>query len=356
MADAYDQYRLAPQTYQNPWALQGDPQQFYGPSASVWGNIGKGAVAGAGIGAAFGGVGAVPGAVIGAAVNPFRQSFQSLGDLRSGDSWKNLMSGGANFKKDEQNKALMQRMMAVSQWQIEQKRRLGERLSQQGADVRGDLEGELNTAIDASGKMGDMDATKDAMTKFEQRYQQYMLGRQRAGQARQVDAMMTDQGRLAARKNRLDAERKQGLGGIAEQYRIGQRDNAFNQARRGMQGGSTDVEKQGELGRGRDRAAMGLQQGLNAKAQQYRLGDQQQRSALMGLIYADDPNTAAAYQTTLDSIENQGRMVQENQALNSQMSAQKSAAATGYSQALGGLMSAGSKPLGYYVEHSGGGA
>jgi hypothetical protein len=50
------------------------------------------------------------------------------------------------------------------------------------------------------------------------------------------------------------------------------------------------------------------------------------------------------------------RLVQEQQAVNSQLSAQRGAAATGYSQALGGGMSAASKPLGYYVEHRGGGA
>jgi hypothetical protein len=194
------------------------------------------------------------------------------------------------------------------------------------------------------------------MAKFQQRTQQYLLGRSRAAQARKVDAMMADPTRLADRQARLTAERKQGLSTIAEQYKIGARNNAFNQARRGMQGGSTDIEQQGQLGRERDATTMGLQSGLDAKAQQYRMGDQQQRAALMGLIYADDPNTAAAYQRTLEGIGEQGKLIQEQSALSSQRAALNSATSQGISQALGGAMSAAAPAVGYYAEHRGTGA
>jgi hypothetical protein len=77
---------------------------------------------------------------------------------------------------------------------------------------------------------------------------------------------------------------------------------------------------------------------------------------MMGLIYSDDPNTAAAYQRTLEGIGNQGKLIQEQAAMRSQQSALSAATSQGYSQALGGAMSAASKPLGYYIDHKGGGA
>jgi hypothetical protein len=203
--------------------------------------------------------------------------------------------------------------------------------------------------------MGDQGAIQNEMTKFGQRYQQYMLGRQQAGQARQVDAMMADPRRLSDRQNRLNAERTQGMGDIADQYRMSQRNNAFNQARRGMQGGSTDVEAQGGINRQRDNAAQGLQAGLDAKAQQYRLGDQQQRSQLMGLIHGGDSETAATLAATMQGLQSQGAQVQENMAINAQRQQQNSATSTGISQGLGGFLSAASKPLGYYVQNQGGG-
>jgi len=330
---AYDDYRFAPQGQQNPWMLQGSPQQFYAPSSSVWGNSLKGDTFGSDLLAK------------GLMTNPITRP---LGIARG------AFFGNQNKRKQEDAKNA--RRNAVEQYRLGEMGRLGDRLGQQGADVRADLEGELRNALYAGGDMGDQDAMQNAMTQFQQRAQQYLMGRQRAGQARQVDAMFADPNRAADRARRMGAEREQGLAGIAEQYRIGQRDNAFNQARRGMQGSSVDVEKQGQLGRGRDTAAMGLQSGLDQRAQQYRLGDQQQRAALMGLIYADDPNTAAAFSRTLEGIGNQGKLLQEQQAVQSQLSAQRGAAATGYSQALGGAMSAASKPLGYYIEHRGAGA
>ncbi len=333
MADQYDAYRFAPQAQQNPWMVQGSPQQFYAPSSSVWGNSLKGETLGGNILAK------------GLMINPITMP---LGIARG------AFFGRRNARK--QRDAANARRRAVEEWRLGQMNTIGDRLGQQGADVRADLEGELRKALWAGGDMGDKNAIQDAMTQFQQRAQQYLMGRQRAGQARQVDAMFADPRRAADRAQRLGTERTQGLADIAESYRIGQRNNAFNQARRGMQGSSVDVEKQGQLGRGRDTAAAGLQAGLDQKARQYRLGDQQQRAALMGLIYADDPNTAAAFSRTLEGIGNQGKLLQEQQAVNSQLSAQRGAMATGYSQALGGAMSAASKPLGYYIEHRGAGA
>ncbi len=231
---------------------------------------------------------------------------------------------------------------------------MGARLGQQGADVQGDLGGELSAAIDSGGPMGDMTAVNSNLEKFQQRYNQYMLGRQRAGQARQVDAMFADPRRENGRKQQLAADRRLGQGQIAEGYRVGRRENAFSQARRGTLGSSMDVEQQGDLARGRDAAAMGLESGLSAREQQYRLGDAQQRNTLMGLIYSDDPSTAASFQRTLEGIGDQGQMVQESEAQRAQRDAQRRATATGYSQIFGGLLTSGSGMVGNAVEYAGG--
>jgi hypothetical protein len=356
---AYDDYRFAPQQVSNPWSLQGSPEQFYAPSSSQWGNYRD--RAGMGMGAGFGGaMGLTPaGLLSGVGTGLWRDVIEAdnpLKALGSGKAWKNIASFGRSGAKDAQARAEQARMEAVANLREKQMGRFGGALAQQGTDVRGDLEGELRKALYAGGEMGDMDKMQNAMTQFQQRAQQYMLGRKRAGQAREVDAMYADQRRQLGRDRRIGAERTQGMSDIAEQYRIGQRNNAFNQARRGMQGSSVDVEQQGELGRGRDRAAGGLQAGLDEKARAFRLGDQQQRNQLMGLIYGDDPNMAAAFSRTLEGVGQQGRLVQEQQAIGKQLSAQRGAAATGYSQALGQGLSAASKPLGYYIDHQGGGA
>lgn len=322
---AYDDYRQAPTEQQDPLALGGKgPKQYYGESSSIWGNAG------------------VDGRL--AMTNPITAGY---------GLYKGITGGIAGKVASE--KAKQARMRAVAEWRIAQGQKYSDLLGQAGADVRGDLDPEVQKALQAGGAMGDMGAVKNSMQQFQQRYQQYMLGRQQAGQARQVDAQMADPSRISQRNQRMQAERTQGMGNIAEQYRIGQRNNAFDQARRGTQGGSADVEQQGKLGRGRDVAAQGLQSGLDAKAQQYRLGDQQQRSQLMGLIYGDDPNTAAALSRTMEGLNSQGAMAQENQAISAQRSQQQSATSAGYSQALGGAMSAASRPLGYYIEHQGGG-
>jgi len=322
---AYDDYRQTPTERQDPMALGGKgPKQYYGESSSIWGNMGT-------LGRA-------------SSLNPMTWGAGVV---------KGVTGSVAGAVASE--KAKQARMRAVAQWRIAQGQKYSDLLGQAGADVRGDLDPEVQKALQAGGAMGDMGAVKNSMQQFQQRYQQYMLGRQQAGQARQVDAQMADPSRISQRNQRMRAERTQGMGDIAEQYRIGQRNNAFDQARRGMQGGSADVEQQGKLGRGRDVAAQGLQSGLDAKAQQYRLGDQQQRSQLMGLIYGDDPNTAAALSRTMEGLNSQGAMAQENQAISAQRSQQQSATSTGYSQALGGALSAASRPLGYYIEHNGGG-
>jgi hypothetical protein len=371
MAQNYDAYRLAPAAQQNPYQMQGSPQDFYAPSASLWGNYQKQASMGAdrlpgGFGRAgkvlgklnsfAGGAGQLSALTMTAGDMLFDKSdgISSFGTARG---LGNLATFGSLGAKDKQRDAENARRRAVQDWRLGEQTRMGSLLGQQGRDVQGDLGGELQGALWAGGDlMQDEGAQQNAMTAFQQRYQQYMLGRQRAGQARQVDAMFSDPGRANDRAQRLRAERTQGMEGIAEQYRMGQRNNAFNQARRGTMGGSMDVEQQGDLGRGRDAGAMSLQTGLDAKAQQYQLGDQQQQNALKGLIYADDPNTAAAFSRTLEGINQQGQLVQEQAAGRSQMAAQRGAMAQGYSQAFGGLMSAASKPLGYYLDHSGSGA
>jgi hypothetical protein len=143
---------------------------------------------------------------------------------------------------------------------------------------------------------------------------------------------------------------------IAESYRIGSRNNAFNQARRGTQGGSTDIEQQGDLTRGRDAAGLGLQSGLDARSRQYRLNDQKQRSALMGLIYADDPDTAGAFSRTLEGIDQAGQQEQEQRAIEAQRQQQMQASSAGFSQILGNTLSSGSDAFGRYLDERGGGA
>ena len=352
---AYDDYRLAPTQASNPWSLQGSPEQFYAPSSSLWGNYANRAGFGSrGLGSILGLTPA--GAVAAPLTGLFEHATEDPKSLLTAKGWGDIGSFGVTGNRRRQEDAKAARRRAVAAWRMAEGERLGGALGQQGADVRADLEGDLQKALYAGGDMGDQNAIQNAMAQFQLRAQQYLLGRQRATQARQVDAMFADPRRAADRAQRLGTERTQGLADIAESYRIGQRNNAFNQARRGMQGSSVDVEQQGQLARGRDTAAAGLQAGLDQKARQYRLGDQQQRAALMGLIYADDPNTAAAFSRTLEGIGNQGKLLQEQQAVNSQLSAQRGAMATGYSQALGGAMSAASKPLGYYIEHRGAGA
>jgi hypothetical protein len=402
MASPYDAYRLAPQSYQNPMQTQGSAQHFYAPSDSVWGNLGQKvakplAIGGLGVGAAAGlgaagigtgvggaagglaltgGAGAGAGALaalgpIGAAAAAYmllangQDAFGGANEIKDGQFFKNLgraqnwgdfATFGITKAKRAQRDAANARRAAVENWRRGQLEQLGGRMGQKGQDVQEDLGGELRDALYAGGDMGDEGAINDAMTKFQQRYQQYMLGRQRAGQARQVDAMFADPGRTNDRNQRLNAEREQGLGQLAEQYRIGQRNNAFNQARRGTMGSSMDVEQQGEMGRARNTGAMALQSGLDEKARAFRLNDQQQQNTLKGLIYADDPNTAQAFSRTLEGLNAQGNLINEQSAMRSQMAARQGAISQGYSQAIGGALTAASRPLEQYLDHRGSGA
>lgn len=362
MADPYDYYRQQPASPQNPWALSGgDPQQYYGQSASIWGNNFRPKIDAehgfgmAGLGNLY--MGGLPQN----AINSFGgahelytgQMFKNLGNA---DNWRNFASYGVTGAKDAQEAAKNARIAAVARWRNQQSQAIGGRLNQYGQDVYGDLGGELDKALGAGGALGDMDKIKNRMSEFERHANEYMLGRQRAGQARKVDAMFSDPRRISDQNQKIESQKRLGMGQLAEQYRIGQRDNAFNQARRGTQGGSMDVEKQGEIGRQRDIGASSLQAGLEGRAQQYRLGDAQQKNTLMGMIYGDDPQMAAQFQNQLQGINQQGALVRETAANNQQMNAQRDAASAGYSQAFGGLLTGLSQPLGYYVEHQGGGA
>jgi len=343
MADQYDAYRYAqPAAPYNPYQIQGAPTQGYAPSSSLWGNIREPMVAGAVVGGNLGSVIPGVGTAIGATIGGGYGLVRGLGQSKAA--------------KEAQEAAKGRQREAVRQWRVSEYNRMLPKLGQAGADVQADLGGELQQTLAAGGEYGDQNALNDAMTKFQQRYQQYMIGRQRAGQSRQVDAMFSDPRRKNDQAQRLGAARTQGMNQIAESYRIGNRGNAFNQARRGTQGSSMDVEQRGELARGRDQSAQGLQAGLDERGRQYRLQDQQQASTLKGLIYSDDPNTAAALSRTLEGINNQGAQVRENEAIRSQRSALDSATSQNYSQAVGGLLTAGSRPMEYYLDHRGSGA
>jgi hypothetical protein len=385
--DPYDSYRQDQTAPANPWALKTMPRrQADTPSLSGWGHARtlapafytagglqpgmhamggemtpRGVLRGLGAGFAYSSLGG-PAAI---ALNQARQSFGGLHEIKTGEAFKNLTklskwkdfgSLGMSGDRDAKAEAEAARRQAVAKWRKGQMTKGAAVMGQAGMDVQMDQTKGLKKALYAGGSMGDEHKIKREMTKFQKQYQDYMLNRTRAGQARGVEAAMADPARLADQGQRLAAERTQGMEGIAEDYRIGQRNNAFNQARRGMQGSSADVEQQGKLGRGRDTAAQGMQAGLDAKAQQNKLGDEQQKAQLMGLIYADDPSMAAAFSRTMEGVNKQSQLLQEQAAVKQQQIARQGATSAGYSQAIGGAMSAGSKPLEYYLSHRGTGA
>lgn len=370
MADAYDYYRLNQQAYTNPWALSADPNQPGSPSQSLWGHIRKPLMGGLGGGMAgsmsrpmtmLGPTGALTG-FLGA---NGAQAFGGMNEIKNGKIFENLGNGknwkdfgtlGMSKSKRQAEEARAQRRSAVANWRLGNETRMGTLLAQQGQDVQADLGSALHDALWTGGAEGDLSATKDALTAFGQQYSDYMLGRQRAGQARQVDEMFADPSRTADRNKRLDASRTQGLADIADTFRTGQRNNAINQARRGTQGSSMDVEQQGDLSRTRDASALSLQNNLANAAQQYRLNDANQKTQLKGLIYADDANTAASYQRALDSLNTESQQLDENLTSNRQLSAATKATSQNYSQGVGNLLTSASQPLGYYLEHRGAGA
>lgn len=364
----YEDYRYDMGGRAGNFQTQGRPQAFYSPSTSFWGNVrertAQSDLMGDPLGSA--GVGSPkwarflqyePGhALAGSLQNAFTDKGNVLKNLGSGRAWKNVATFGQSGASDAKAKAKRKRINAVQSWRAKEGSRLGDVLNQSGTDVATDLQPELQKALGAGGKMGDMGKTRDALTSFQDRYNRYILGRTRAGQAREVDAMFADPQRLAGQQQRIAAEKQLGQRNIAESYRIGSRNNAFNQARRGTQGGSTDIEQQGDLTRGRDAAGLGLQSGLDARSRQYRLNDQKQRSALMGLIYADDPDTAGAFSRTLEGIDQAGQQEQEQRAIEAQRQQQMQASSAGFSQILGNTLSSGSDAFGRYLDERGGGA
>ncbi|MCS7064347.1 MAG: hypothetical protein NZM04_09985, partial [Methylacidiphilales bacterium] len=184
-----------------------------------------------------------------------------------------------------------------------------------GDDVVRDLEGELRQVLAA----GDQDAIQNALLQFQQRYRDYMIGRQRAYQARTVDSMFADPRREQERAQRLVAERELGRNQINEAYRLGLIGNAMQQARRGMLGSSTDVEARGALQTARDAQFMQLESGLQEKARQYRLNDEALRQQLLGMIYTEDPMTAQQFAGMLQGIQQQGEAFREQKATEAQI-------------------------------------
>lgn len=377
MAYDYESYRTNPALAANPYALRGSPGAFNAPSSSLWGNMrarsqeGQNttlpAMAGGGFGVlGAGAASAIPGAsrmasafpaALMAAANPATFAANALlGSGSSGGNLADFATFGASTARKAQDTARLRQRLAVADWQGSENERLSGELAKSGLDVRADLGGELRQAIGAGGEMGDMNAVRDAMTAFQQRYQQYMLGRQRASQVRDVDAAQSDPGLALGRTRDLNAERQRSFSDLAESYQTGARNNAFNQARRGTLGGSTDVEQRGDLSRARDTAAASIEGGLRQKAQQYQMGDAKQREALMGLIYADDPSTAAAYSRVLEGLGQQSQSLSDVYGVNRQLTGLDSATSQNYSTAIGGALSAGSRPLEYYLSNRGTGA
>lgn len=355
---AYTDYRQNPAQPPDPWALGAGPQQYQAPSTDTYAHYRRGLAEPS----MYMGVG--PGMEFGLARSA-QESFGGLHELQNGemfnnlgspDAYRNFATFGKTNDKKRAEQARQARIRAVQDWRNQQQTRFGDLLGQAGADVRGDLEGELGTALNAGGEMGDQNAIRGGMTAFNQRYQQYMLGRQQAGQERQVNAQYSDPGRTFGRTQRMTAARNQGLAGIAEQFRTSSRDNAFNQARRGMQGSSVDVDKQGQINRSRNTAAQGLQAGLDRESSANRQGDEQQRAQLIGLIHSDDPTLAAAFSRTMQGVQDEANNAREQQTLAGQMQQQRDASSTAQSQIFGGALTNASRPLEYYLSHQGGGA
>jgi len=334
---AYEDYRINPSAQPGVTTTQGGPASFRAPSSSFWGNMRENTPGGSA-------VAAVPllgqaAALGGSFTNAFTKDGNFVKNLGNVENWKNFASFGSHDAKKKQRAAKAKRKKSVRAWRQGESQRIGSLMDQNGSDVSMDLQGELDAALGAGGDMGDQGAINSSMTAFQDRYNRYMLGRQRAGQARQVDAMMTDPGRLAARGQRLENTRQDGIRQLADQFRMGARNNAFNQARRGTQGGSMDIEQRGDLARQRNAGGMQLQSGVDQMAQNYRLGDQRQRATLMGLIHSDDPTSAALFQNTLQGINDSNQNEQERSAQDRQMQQFRTASGAANSQILGGTLS-----------------
>jgi hypothetical protein len=295
-------------------------------------------------------------AAMGSLQNAFLDKGNVLKNLSHAENWKNFVTFGQSGSSKKKREAKAKRRAAVSSWRNSESERIGSLMGQNGSDVTKDLQGELNAALGAGGDMGNQGAIESAMAAFKDRYNRYMLGRQRAVQSRQVDAMMTDPGRLAARGQRLENTRQDGIRQLADQFRMGARNNAFNQARRGTQGGSVDIEQRGDLARERNAGGRQLQAGVDQMAQNYRLGDQRQRATLMGLIHSDDPNSAALFQNTLQGINDSSQNEQERFAQDRQMQQFRTASGGANSQILGNTLTQLGTGIGNRMDQEGTGA
>ncbi len=324
----------------------GEPQQQYAPSSSFVGNI-RARTPGGGPAWLASSMLAPYAAVAGSAVHAFGglhelKNGDFLKNLGDADSWTNFGSFGAFGARRAEDEAHMRMLAGQANWKDQASEKLRAWLGGIGTDVRTGVQPAVNKFVSHLGHHPE---------KLQQTIDQYLLNRSRAGQARQVDAQIADPRRLADQSRWLLASQQQQEGDLADQTHMATRNNAIQLARRGMQGSSVDVENQGQIGRERDQGAAGIAQNVEGQRQALNDNDQQSRSAMMGLIYANDPNTAKAFSAALQGIQLQGQAIGEQSNLNQQRRAQSSATGQSYGQTAGGLLSASAGPASYAISN-----
>lgn len=214
------------------------------------------------------------------------------------------------------------------------------------------IEPDLRSIIHTS---KDLSSLQDALLTFNQRLKTYLIDRARARMAREVESIVYDPNRLQAQQAALESERELGKRAIEQAYRLGNIANAQVQARKGMLGSSVDIENRAALTQQRNANMLGLESGLQERARAYRLENENLKQQLLGMIYSDDPMQARQFASVLDTIRKSGELYREQAATSAQMAAVNQAAMAGYSQAIGGGLSAAAPAVYIYAARGSGG-
>jgi hypothetical protein len=376
MASPYDYY-LNQQTLQMgiPGIRSAGPTRG-AESSSIWGNARRPLAAGGAAGIGLAGLGAVglgPLAMAGAVGGQgllaglgSDESILSTGGLRTALNplryrnfdFRNAATMGRGGARDAAEEAERANRSAITNWRAQTQEDLNNYLRSQGPSAYRLMQQPASQVWQAgAGSTNPEDVQRAAqaqMTAFEQAMQQYLTGRKRAYEAGRVNQWMMDPNRIAQQRQDVEAQRQASMADLADQTRQQFTTSAQNLGRKGMLGSSVDASAQGEIAAERDRGAASIQQQAEQRANAYRMGDQTTRDTLMGLIYGGADNAGLAQ--TLASLQGQSQGLGQMSQIGSQRQQASNAAAQGYGQAIGGLLSAGSKPLGYYIEHQGTGA
>lgn len=376
MASPYDYY-LNQQTPQMgiPGIRSAGPNRG-AESSSVWGQMRRPLAGGAGLGTALAGLGVLgagPAAMGGLAAGQgilsglgSDESIMSTGGLRTvlnplnyrNFNLRSAATFGSGDRSRAAQEAAQQNANAIANWRAQTQEDLNNYLRSQGPSAYRLMQQPASQVWQAgAGSTNPEDVQRAAqaqMTAFEQAMQQYLTGRKRAYEAGRVNQWMMDPNRIAQQRQDVEAQRQASMADLADQTRQQFTTSAQNLGRKGMLGSSVDASAQGEIAAERDRGAASIQQQAEQRANAYRMGDQTTRDTLMGLIYGGADNAGLAQ--TLASLQGQSQGLGQMSQIGSQRQQASNAAAQGYGQAIGGLLSAGSKPLGYYIEHQGTGA